>query len=134
PETPALASAARSEPRLAPHQSIPPAELEAFIDATVRLAMDDLHIAGAAVCVVQDGAVVLAKGYGFADLDPPRPVDAATTLFRIGSITKTFTWIALMRAVERGEIELDAPVNAYLPVDLRIPDEPFAEPVRAWHL
>ncbi|HEX6998245.1 MAG TPA: serine hydrolase domain-containing protein [Gammaproteobacteria bacterium] len=131
---PAPATAPRGAPRLAPHEPIPPAELEAFVDATVRLAMDEAHIAGAAVSVVQDGAVVLAKGYGFADFDPPRPVDAASTLFRIGSITKTFTWIAVMQAAERGEIDLDEPVNAYLSPDLRIPDESFTEPIRIWHL
>ena len=122
--------AERAGPRLTPDQSIPPAELEAFVDATVRLAMDDKHIAGATVAVVQDGRVVLEKGYGFASFAPPRRVDPKTTLFRIGSISKTFTWIEVMRAVEAGKIDLDAPVNTYLPPELRIPDEGFREPIR----
>ena len=120
----------RAGPRLTPEQSIPPAELEAFIDATVQLAMDDKHIAGVTVSVVQDGRVVLEKGYGFASFAPARRVDPATTLFRIGSISKTFTWIEVMRAVEAGKIDLDAPVNGYLPPELRIPDEGFKQPIR----
>jgi len=120
----------RADPRLPRDQSIPPAELGAFIDATVRVAMDDKHIAGVTVSVVQDGRVVLEKGYGFASFTPPRRVDPATTLFRIGSISKTFTWIEVMRAVEAGKIDLDAPVNGYLPPELRVPDEGFKQPIR----
>ncbi|HUO67589.1 MAG TPA: serine hydrolase domain-containing protein, partial [Gammaproteobacteria bacterium] len=120
----------RAGPRLSPEQSIPPAELEAFVDATVQLAMDDKHIAGATVSIVQDGRIVLEKGYGFASFTPPRRVDPKTTLFRIGSISKTFTWIEVMRAVEAGKIDLDAPVNGYLPPELRIPDQGFKEPIR----
>ncbi|HUL82019.1 MAG TPA: serine hydrolase domain-containing protein [Gammaproteobacteria bacterium] len=120
----------RAGPRLMPQQSIPRPELEAFVDATVRLTMDDKHIAGVTVSVVQDGRVVLEKGYGFASFAPPRRVDPATTLFRIGSISKTFTWIEVMRAVEAGKIDLDAPVNAYLPAELEIPDEGFKQPIR----
>jgi CubicO group peptidase (beta-lactamase class C family) len=120
----------RAGPRLTPDQSIPPAELEAFVDATVQLAMDDKHVAGATVAVVQDGRPVLEKGYGFASFAPARRVDPATTLFRIGSISKTFTWIEVMRAVEAGKVDLDAPVNGYLSPELRIPDEGFKQPIR----
>ncbi|HEU4617487.1 MAG TPA: serine hydrolase domain-containing protein, partial [Gammaproteobacteria bacterium] len=126
----ASASPPAGGPRLAPSEPIPPAELEAFLDATIGVAMDQFHIAGAAVSVVQDGRLVLEKGYGFASLDPPRRVDPATTLFRIGSISKTFTWIEVMKAVEAGKMDLDAPINTYLPADLRIPDEGFERPIR----
>ena len=93
----AAPAAPKDGPRLAPGEPIPPLELEAFVDATMRLGMDQAHVAGAAVAIVQGGQVVLNKGYGFASFDPPRPVDPDTTLFRIGSITKTFTWIAAGR-------------------------------------
>jgi CubicO group peptidase (beta-lactamase class C family) len=109
---------------------MPPPELEAFIDATMRLGMDQAHVAGGAVSVVQGGRIVLSKGYGFASFDPPQPVDPDSTLFRIGSITKTFTWIAVMRGVEAGKIDLEAPVNRYLPAELQVPDEGFAQPIR----
>jgi CubicO group peptidase (beta-lactamase class C family) len=94
----ASAPARRGGPRLQPGKPILPSELEAFVDAAVRIGMDEANVAGVAVSIVQDGRIVLNKGYGFASLDPVRPVDPDTTLFRIGSITKTFTWIALGRS------------------------------------
>jgi CubicO group peptidase (beta-lactamase class C family) len=117
-------------PRLMPNQPIPAAELEAFIDGVVTARMAQDRIAGVAVSVVQGGELRLAKGYGFADLETGRRVDPDATLFRIGSITKTFTYIALMRLVEAGELALDDAVNDHLPPELRIPDEGFDEPIR----
>jgi CubicO group peptidase (beta-lactamase class C family) len=96
--------------------------------------MSTNHIVGASVAVVQDDRVVLVKGYGWANLEGQRPVDARTTLFRIGSITKTFTWIALMNAVTGGTIALDDPVNDHLPAELRIPEQGFSAPIRIRHL
>lgn len=133
PETSAVespAAAPASRPRLQPGEPIPPLELEAFVDATMKLGMDEAHVAGAAVSIVQNGRMVLDKAYGFSSFDPPRRVDPETTLFRIGSITKTFTWIAVMRAVEAGKIDLDAPVNTYLPPELKVPDDGFTQPIR----
>jgi CubicO group peptidase (beta-lactamase class C family) len=127
---PATASAATAAlgPRLAPGQPIPPAELEAMVDGMVRQAMTQDHIAGLTVAVVQDGQVILKKGYGFAG--PNRPVDPDRTLFRIGSISKTFTWILVMKEVEAGRMRLDAPINDYLPKALQIPAQGFARPIR----
>jgi hypothetical protein len=85
------------------------------------------HIAGVTVSVVQDGQVVLKKGYGFAG--PGRPVDPDRTLFRLGSISKTFDWIVVMNEVEAGRMRLDGPVNDYLPADLAIPAAPGWRPV-----
>ncbi|MEO8779864.1 MAG: serine hydrolase domain-containing protein [Rhodanobacter sp.] len=114
-------------PRLAPGTPVPPAELGPFVDGVVRTAMATDHIAGVTVAVVQDGQVVLKKGYGFAG--PGRPVDPDRTLFRIGSISKTFTWIAAMKEVEAGRMRLDAPFNDYLPAGLAIPAVPGWRPV-----
>lgn len=116
--------------RLAPGQPMPAAELAALVDGTVRQAMADRHIAGAAVSIVQDGSVVFARGYGFASLAPYRPVDPDRTLFRLGSISTVFTWILVHRQIEAGHMRLDAPVNLYLPDSLRIPDQGFGEPIR----
>jgi CubicO group peptidase (beta-lactamase class C family) len=99
-----------------------PAQLEAFVDGAVREAMAAEHIAGVAVSVVHDGQVVLKKGYGLDRLSPARAVDPDRTLFRIGSISKTFTWIAVMREVEAGRIRLNAPVNVYLPQKDQVKD------------
>ncbi|WP_332767727.1 serine hydrolase domain-containing protein [Phenylobacterium sp.] len=117
-------------PRLARGEPIPPADLERLVDGAVADAMAVEHVAGVSVAVVQGGRTVLLKGYGVSGLGPGRTVDPSRTLFRIGSISKTFTWIALMREVERGRVRLDAPVNDYLPVELRIPNQGFERPIR----
>ena len=75
-------------------------------------------LVGAVVVVVKDGQVLLAKGYGYADRDKNKPMDAARTLVRPGSISKLFTWTAVMQLVERGKLDLDADINTYL--DFRI--------------
>lgn len=126
----APAAAQNAAPRLMPGEPIPPAELEAFVDGVVAASMAEHRIVGATVAVVQRGEAVLEKGYGFADLETGRRVDPDATLFRIGSITKTFTWIEIMRLVEAGALSLDDPVNEHLPEELRIPDQGFAAPIR----
>lgn len=126
--------AAPSGARLAPGEAIPTAELESYVDGVVRSAMARDHIAGVTVSVVQNGQVVLKKGYGLASLSPARKVDPDQTLFRIGSISKTFTWIALMNEIEAGRIRQDAPVNLYLPERLQIRDQGFRTPVRVINL
>ena len=130
PALPATPSGAR----LAVGEALPPAELEAFVDGVVREAMAREHIAGVTVSVVQNGQVVLKKGYGFADLSPARKVDPDKTLFRIGSISKTFTWIALMKEIEAGRIRQDAPINLYLPERIQVRDQGFRTPVRVINL
>lgn len=120
--------------KLSPGQAVDARELESFVDGIVKAGMLALNVAGAQVVVVQGGRPVLLKGYGLSNLDPAQPVDPQQTLFRIGSISKVFTWMLVMREVERGRIRLDAPVNDYLPDDLKIPDQGFAEPVRMIHL
>src|SRR3546814_18704731 len=69
--------------------------------------------AGAVVVVVKDGQVLLQKGYGYADLEKHTPVDPDDTLFRPGSISKLFTWTAVMQLVEQGKLDLDADVHPY---------------------
>ena len=120
--------------RLTPGQPLPPAELTAFIDGLVTQAMARDHVAGVSVSVVQHGQLVLKKGYGFASLNPRRAVDPDRTLFRLGSISKTFTWIALMKEVEAGRIRLGQPVNLYLPEKLQVRDQGFDQPVRVSQL
>ena len=115
---------------IAPVTPLPPAELEAYVDGLVRDAMSADHIPGVTVSVVQNGQVILKKGYGFARLGPARPVDPDRTLFRIASISKTFTWIAVMKEVEAGRMRLDAPINLYLPEKIQVRDGGFDRPVR----
>jgi len=69
--------------------------------------------------VVKDGAILTEKGYGYADVAEHKPVDPKLTLFRPGSISKLFTWTAVMQLVEQGKLDLDTDVNTYL--DFKIP-------------
>ena len=130
PLAPDARPAAVAGARLQPGQTIPPVELEAFVDGVVKQAMQRQHIAGVTVSVVQNGQILLKKGYGFASLSPQRPVDADRTLFRIGAISKTFTWIGVMKEVEAGRIRLDQPVNLYLPERVQVRDQGYDRPVR----
>lgn len=107
------------------------AEMETFIDDLFARQMKENHIAGAAVSVVKDGALFFAKGYGYADLENGIPVDPEQTLFKIGSVTKVFTWTAVMQLVEQGKLHLEADINAYL--DFRIPDT-YPQPITLRHL
>jgi len=94
-------------------------DLEAWLDGYVPYALARGDVAGAVVVVVKDGQVVLQKGYGYADVATRKPVDPETTLFRPGSVSKLFTWTALMQQVEQGKLDLDRDINDYL--DFKIP-------------
>jgi len=116
--------------RLAFTDPLPASELETFVDGVTREAMARDHIAGVAVSVVQNGQVVLQKGYGVAGLSPWRAVDPQKTLFRLGPVSRIFTWILVMDQVQLGHMRLDGPVNLYLPERLRLPDEGYSHPIR----
>lgn len=127
--TAGLAQAPPSAP--APIGPLDPAEVEAFFDHLIGSQMEELHIAGVAVAVVRDGEPLLLKGYGHADLQNGVEVDPELTLFRIASITKTFTATAVMQLVEQGLVDLDTDVNTYL--DFSIPAT-FGTPITMRHL
>jgi CubicO group peptidase (beta-lactamase class C family) len=102
------------------------ADVEAFLDGIVPLQLKRSDIAGATVAVVKDGKLLFAKGYGYADVQKKQPVSADETLFRPGSISKLFTWTAVMQLFEQGKVDLDRDVNDYL--DFKIPDA-FGKPI-----
>jgi len=95
------------------------ADVEAWLDGYMPYALKSGDIAGAVVVVVKDGAVLAQKGYGYSDIKSRKPVDPELTLFRPGSISKLFTWTAVMQQVEQGKLDLDTDVNEYL--DFKIP-------------
>ncbi len=94
--------------------------LEDFVDGVMAQQLATREVAGAVVTVVHRGKVVFARGYGFQDVDKGIPVDAQQTLFRPGSVSKMFTWAALLQQVELGRVDLDADVNSY--IDFKIPE------------
>ncbi len=94
---------------------IDPQELETWADAYYGRAVAEKRTPGITVSVVQDGEVIFAKGYGYADYIKRTPVDPETSGFIIGSITKTFIATAIAQLVDQGAIaSLDDPVNKYL--------------------
>ena len=97
-------------------------DVEAWLDGYLPYALDNGDIAGAVVVVVKDGQVLLQKGYGYSDIEKRTPVDPAGTLFRPGSVSKLFTWTAVMQLVEQGKLDLDADVNQYLDFKIPSPD------------
>jgi CubicO group peptidase (beta-lactamase class C family) len=104
--------------------------LEQFLDDTIERQLAELDIPGATVAVVAGDQLLLAKGYGYAQLDPDRSV-GDRTLFRTGSVGKLMTWTAVMQLVEQGRLDLHTDVNEYL--DFTIPAT-FAEPITLAHL
>lgn len=106
--------------------------LTSFVDGIMEEDMNRLHIPGAVVSIVKGDQIILAKGYGSSNLETGAPVDPATSMFRIASTSKLFTWTAVMQLVEQGKIDLDTDINTYLKT-LKIPDT-FPEPITMRHL
>jgi CubicO group peptidase (beta-lactamase class C family) len=113
--------------------AIDPATLAAFADGVVRGYMAEKGIAGVTVAVTDRNGPLLLRGYGIAGEHPRRDVDPDSTLFRIGSISKTFTYVAAMQLVAEHKLNLDAPVDRYLPPSLKTAS-PRYPPIRIWHL
>jgi CubicO group peptidase (beta-lactamase class C family) len=95
------------------------ADVGAWLDGFMPNAIRQADVAGAVVAVVKDGQLLVERGYGFADVEKQKPMDPESTLVRPGSVSKLFTWTAVMQLVEQGKLDLDADVNQYL--DFRIP-------------
>jgi len=103
----------------------------AAIDSYVEAQMQDKRIPGLALAVVQGDQILYLKGYGNAD-PSGRPVTPQTP-FLLASVTKPMTALAVMQLVEQGKIELDAPIQRYLPW-FRLADEAAAAQITVRHL
>jgi len=101
-----------------PHE-LTKADADAWLEGYMPNALANGDIAGAVVTIVKDGQIVTARGFGYSDVEKRAPVDPDRTLFRPGSVSKLFTWVAVMQQVEAGKLDLDADVNTYL--DFKIP-------------
>jgi CubicO group peptidase (beta-lactamase class C family) len=130
-QQPAPVQDAAAQTAPTPSHALTAADVEAFFDGMVPYALKRGDIAGATLSVVKDGQVLFAKGYGFSDLNKRTPVDVEKSLFRPGSVSKLFTWTAVMQQVEQGKLDLDADVNTYL--DFKIPDA-FGAPITLRHI
>lgn len=106
--------------------------VQQFVDGVLAAQIASGDVVGATVSIVRGGELVLAKGYGLADIATDRSVDGAQTLFRIGSVSKLFVWVAVMQQVAAGRLELNTDVNTYLK-DLQIP-QTYPQPITLTHL
>ncbi len=108
-------------------------QVGAFIEAAVVPAMEEHHSPSGVVIVAQAGEIVHARGYGLADISQAVAFDPAQTIFRPGSISKLFTWVAVMQLVEQGKLDLDSDINAYLDT-FQIKDSFPGRPVTLRHI
>jgi len=115
----------------APAHTLDAPDVNAWLDGIVRYGMQSADIPGGVVVVVKDGEVLTERGFGYADIETRKPVDPQSTLFRPGSVSKLFTWTAVMQQVEAGKIDLDADINRYL--DFRMPERD-GPPITMRHL
>jgi len=118
-----LSACSRDAGRVAPRRDYAP--LVAKLQACIEYQMQDKSVPGLSIALVDDQDVVWARGFGVADRDKNIPA-TAQTVYRIASVSKLFTDLAVMQLVERGELDLDVPIQNYLP-DFR-PENPFGKP------
>ena len=91
-----------------------PADKMAKIEAAITALMSSKHIPGLSIAIVSDNQLRWQSGYGMADLENSVPAKAVT-VYRIASVTKPITAVAVMQLVEKGKLDLDAPIQKYVP-------------------
>ncbi len=102
-------------------------EIIDFFNDQIPQIMEENSLAGIVISIVNKDKIIFSKGYGYADIEYQIKVDPDKTLFRAGSISKLFTWTAIMQLKEQGGISLDENVNTYLG-EIKIPDT-FVDPI-----
>ena len=127
-----LLAACKSENRVS--QKLTSENVEAFADEFFAKAMREHHIPGVSLVVVNDGAILIAKGYGLANRGTQTPIDPYATVMRIGSISKLFVATAVMQLVEQDTLDLHQDINQYLQGSQFIVDNRYSEPVTLAHL
>jgi CubicO group peptidase (beta-lactamase class C family) len=117
----------------APGATVPTDAEQKFeqIAALVTQKMAEYGVPGVAFGIVKNGQATV-RALGVTNLDNPQPV-TPDTVFALASISKTMTTTAMMRLVEQGKIDLNAPVTQYLP-GFRVQDEAATRNVKIWHL
>lgn len=88
--------------------------LTAWIDSCLTRGLDSLNIAGATIVLIQNDSVLHINGYGLADIESNTKVDFNSSIFGVGSVSKTFVATAVMQLVEEGKLKLDQDINKYL--------------------
>jgi CubicO group peptidase (beta-lactamase class C family) len=95
------------------------------VDDVIAARMQERHINGLSLAIVQDGKIIKAKGYGFTDKSAQTPV-TADTLFQAGSISKSVAAFGALHLVQEGRLSLDADVNTELRT-WKVPENEFTK-------
>ena len=109
----------------------PVSELDGDLKRYIRQQMTELQIPGVAVGMAYGDAIAVG-GFGVTSIENPLSV-TGDTVFQLGSITKTMTATAVMQLVDEGSVDLDRPVQDYLP-DFRVADPDISKAVTVRHL
>lgn len=88
--------------------------LQQYLSWYIPQQMKRYHVPGVSIAVVDNQRLIWAKGFGYANREKRIPA-GAETVYQVGSISKLFTATAVMQLVDRGKINLDAPIRTYLP-------------------
>ncbi|MBX6330944.1 MAG: serine hydrolase [Gemmatimonadaceae bacterium] len=126
---PARLAPAHVAPRVAestPRARGPYAPVVDALEPFIAHEMRDKQLPAMSIALVDDQQIVWATGFGYAHPEDSTPATAAT-VYRVGSVSKLFTDVAMMQLVERGVLDLDAPVSRYLPGFA--PKNPFGTPI-----
>jgi CubicO group peptidase (beta-lactamase class C family) len=126
--SPAPPSPAVSSPAATPGLTALSAARSAALDTAIQAAMARLGIPGLSASVVTGGEVRWSSGYGLADVENNVPATPAT-VYRLASVSKPITATAALQLAEKGRLDLDAPIQRYLP---SYPEKPW--PITAHEL
>jgi CubicO group peptidase (beta-lactamase class C family) len=103
-----------------------------ILDSLIVPGLQKYHMPGMVVAIVHDSDVVMAKGYGYADVERKIPFDPDSTVIRIASVSKLFTATAVMQLVERGMLDMHQDIDAYL-TRFKVENWP-GQPITLYHL
>ena len=102
------------------------ADVSALLTEFITEQIKEKDLPALSIALVEDQRIVWQRGFGFTDPKAKRPA-TESTVYRVGSVSKLFTDIAVMQLVEQGKLELDAPVERYIP-EFR-PRNPFGKAI-----
>ena len=100
----------------------------ALLEQFIQEKLADTHLPALSIALVERGETVYARGFGFRDSERGLPA-TPRTLYGIGSVTKSFTCLAIMQLQEQGKLRVDDPVERYLPLEVR----PHGRPITLHH-
>src|SRR3979411_2089815 len=101
-------------------------EVAAALESLIHHEMQDKQLPAFSIALVDGNEIVWAQGFGYQDPEHKIPA-TAHTVYRVGSVSKLFTDLGIMQMVEAGKVNMDAPVNQYIP-DFH-PQNPFRESI-----